>query len=770
VTGISVVAVGGYGRGELSPHSDIDLLFVIHPKTTVNKATLRGLLYPLWDAGFQVGHSVRTPKEAIDFAARDLDAATSLLSARMVAGGREPFEEMMDRRGRWITKDDRKITRAILDATADRHRRADRAGWALAPDLKEDVGGLRDLHTVGWLSVVAGEPAFSKELADAGALLLAVREALHAEVSRKSDRIRIDLQPAIAERLGLEGDDAADLMMARVHSAARTIEHESSVATETVAERVLGGPKRSGSMQVLGGGTRIEDGVLVLDRDSEDVASGVRLLAHKAVTGRRIAPGTLTRLKKVFDRAPIDSWDEATRSAFFDLLAAPGAAAALELLDHVGAWGVLMPEWMGIRGRAQYDPYHRYTVDGHSFIAVGNVSKTIASDPMAAAAAEEAGRLEPLVLAALLHDIGKGSTEDHTIAGERLARSVGARVGLDAESTEEVAALVRWHLLLPDTATRRDLDDGAVIQQVADTTASPRRLRLLYILAAADGRATGPEAWSDWKQTLVRELYRKALVALETGETPARSDVSARARQVEAFEPALAGRVESVLGTLPPSYLESTSVPDMVDEIRLLLDPPETGQVRCRIDEGAEAGHAAITVCVPDRPGTLARTAGVLSLHRVSVLRAHAYSTTTGLALERFIVLPPSPAPWDMLRADLEAVYSGRLALDARLEKKAVDYRPVGGVGPVEVRVLKEASAHSTVVEVRTRDALGLLYAITAALSDLDVDIHVAKIDTLGERVVDVFYVRTAWGSKLDDGQADEVERSIQHRVGRLLG
>jgi len=208
----------------------------------------------------------------------------------------------------------------------------------------------------------------------------------------------------------------------------------------------------------------------------------------------------------------------------------------------------------------------------------------------------------------------------------------------------------------------------------------------------------------------------------------------------------------------------------MVDEIRLLLDPPETGQARCRIDEGTEAGHAAVTVCVPDRPGTLARTAGVLALHRVSVLRAHAYSTTTGLALERFIVQPPAPAPWGALRADLEAVYSGRLALDARLEKKAVEYRPSEGVGEVDVRVLQEASAHSSVVEVRTRDALGLLYAITAALSDLDIDIHVAKIDTLGERVVDVFYVRTAQGLKFDDDQAREVERSIQHRVHRLLG
>jgi len=328
---------------------------------------------------------------------------------------------------------------------------------------------------------------------------------------------------------------------------------------------------------------------------------------------------------------------------------------------------------------------------------------------------------------------------------------------------------VRHHLLLVDTATRRDLDDGEVIAGVADAIGSLRRLRFLYVLSIADGRATGPEGWSDWKAALVRDLYRKVLLAMSTGEIPARRDVAARAREIEAYEPALAGRALEVLSTLPPSYCESMSVVDAAEDVRLLMSPPESGRPGLRVTDAAEEGDECVTVVVPDRPGALARTAGVLALNRISVRTARAYSTTNVLALQRFVVVRPAGVDWKQVERDLEAAYSGRLALEARLERKAFDYRPPRPVVP-EVRILQNESAHSTVIEVRARDALGLLYSITAALGDLDLDIRVAKIDTLGERVVDVFYVRGAARTKLDAAQESEVRRSILHRVGRLFG
>ena len=324
-------------------------------------------------------------------------------------------------------------------------------------------------------------------------------------------------------------------------------------------------------------------------------------------------------------------------------------------------------------------------------------------------------------------------------------------------------------MLLADVATRRDLDDGAVVSRVAAIVGSPRRLRLLYILSLADGLATGPKAWSNWKASLVLDLYRKVLAALEAGESPAPTGAAGRAREVEAYEPALAGHTEAMLSGLPPSYVDSARVEEVAEELLLMRPRPEFGEVRYRIDELPETGRATLTVCTRDRPGTLARTAGVLTLNRLSILRVQGYSASSGLALERFIVATHSEVEWNSVIHDLRAAYSGRLALEVRLERKARDYR-TGGPVDLEIRVLQEASSHSTIVEVRGPDVLGLLYGVVAGLGDLDLNIHVAKIDTREGSVVDVFYVRTLRGTKLNDDQSAELKRSITHRVTRHVG
>ncbi len=747
------------------------------PKHEPNQATIRGVLYPLWDAGWQVGHALRTPKGTVEQARADLDAATAILVVRLVAGDPDVFAEFLDRRARWLRKDARVVCRRILEARTERHARVSRAGWSLAPDLKDDVGGLRDLHTIEWLRVIGGfSPPADDGLVRAGDVLLAVREGLHAEIKRKNDRVHIDLQPKIAGRLGLEGGEGADELMARVHTAARTIEHVGSVHTGDLAERMLGGPRRSGSYRSVAPGIRLADGALDLDPTAGvDAATALTLLTAHATGGHPIARKTLDRMREIFDGTPPEPWPDQVRLAFVGMLRGPRAATALELVDHLGGWDFLMPEWLRIRGRAQHDPYHRYTVDGHSFLAVQSIADARARDQVAQRAYDELEDDTALLVGTLLHDVGKESGRDHSVTGEGIAREAATRMGLDPQVVEDIASLVRHHLLLPDTATRRDIDDGAVIEAVAAAVGTADRLRMLYVLAAADGSSTGPEAWTTWKQMLVAELFRKTLIALETGKLPTRSDVTARAAEIEAFEPALAGRAVAVLDTLPHSYLSTASVPDMVDEIKLLLQPPRPGEVRYRVDEGTEGGQSVVTVCVVDRPGTLARSAGVFALNRLPVVRAQAFSTSNGLALERFVVAPlDQPGEdhrkfWDAFMADLDAAYSGRLALEARLETKVRHYRDEAGTEPPEVSVLQDASPHSTLVEVRAPDVLGLLYTVTAGLSDLDLDIHVAKIDTKGSRVVDVFYVRTLLGEKLSDEQAAEVQRAIAHRWERMF-
>jgi [protein-PII] uridylyltransferase len=768
---IAVAAIGGYGRGELSPHSDVDLLFVIPTRTVPPAATFRGVLYPLWDAGWQVGHSTRSPKEIIDGTRNDLHFATALLSARFIGGDEQLWIDLDDRRRGWLRKETRSLVKRIIDSTRTRHRDQDRAGWSLAPDLKDGIGGLRDLHTVRWIETAAGMDAEGPSLDQAGDCLLAVREALHAELRRPGDTLRIDLQPAVAARLGFPEADA-DEMMSAVHSSARVIEHDAGVVLDAMMEKVAGGPRRSGVVIPLRHGISIADNKLVVDPTTatDGVARGLQLAAAVAQTGKQVQTKWLKWAKAEFASAAVGTWSDEMRCGFFETLAGTHAASALELLDHVGAWPCLMPEWLHVRGRAQHDPYHRYTVDGHSFVTVAEVGRVLEEDDTARRGAHDADDdgLNELRLAALLHDIGKGSGEDHTIAGERLALNICNRMGLGEKAIDEVAALVRLHLLLPDTATRRDLDDGAVISEVADRVASARRLRLLYILAAADGRATGPQAWTDWKAALVSDLYRKTLVALETGRIPTRTEVTMRAREIESFEPALAGRVEAVLAALPPAYLESVGVPEMADELRLMLNPPGPGEVRMRLDAGTPPEPSLVTFCIPDRPGTLAKAAGVLALNRIGVLRAQAYSTSTGLALERFVVQPPAETDWNAVMDQTEACLAGRLALDPLLAGKVRDYHRGQSV-TCEVRVLEDVSVHSSILEVRTKDALGVLYAVAAGITDLDLDIHVAKIDTKGDRVVDVFYVQTNWGSKLDASQSDALMHSIGHRLDSLF-
>ena len=761
---IVLVAQGGYGRRQLSPHSDIDLLFVIGSKSETTKGTLRSLLYPLYDAGLKVGHATVTPKDAILRAEADLHATTALLSARRITGDEDLFAELEHRLGRWLKKRARALTRAVAEGVNDRHARYERAGWRLAPDLKDDAGGLRDVHSAAWLARLAGiDPTLPLEREVS--VMLAAREALHHETERQMDTLRIDLQPKVAKRLGLTGESGADDLMLEVHRAARRIEYETQMFRADAMRSVLGGPRRSGSVANVAPGVRLEDGTLrLLPEAKDDAPTALRLLTAAATLQKPLDRSAHGPLRRTF--ASDLTWDERTRAAFFELLASPHAAAALEGIDQTGGWQALIPEWEAIRGRAQHDPYHRYTVDAHSFIAVEELGRVLESDPLARSAADEVEDLQPLYLAALLHDIGKGSGVDHSVAGERIAVQVCERMGV---SDDVVPKLVRHHLLLADTATRRDIDDGAVIEATAETIEDARTLRFLYILSAADGRSTGPEAWTPWKASLVGELYRKVLIALETGDLPMRSDIAAKAAELEAYEPTLAGRTADVLGSLPPSYLKS-SVWDMAEEISLLFGAPRRGEVRSRLREGVQADQSVITICVADRPGTLARSAGVFALNRIPVLTTQAYSTSGNAALQRFVALAPSDDPrWKGVIDDLEAVYGGRLALEARVSRKASDYKPATSI-EADVRVLGEASDHSTVIEVRSRDALGLLYAITSAIAELDLDIHTAKVDTLGERVVDVFYVRTSWGTKLEDEQESELGEAIRHRVQRFFG
>ncbi|MBS1837893.1 MAG: ACT domain-containing protein, partial [Actinobacteria bacterium] len=470
--------------------------------------------------------------------------------------------------------------------------------------------------------------------------------------------------------------------------------------------------------RAVDGGLVLRDGRIALPERGAatlDELSVLRVAVAAARVPTRIAPATLDALRS----APLlaEPWPDEARELLVQLLGSgPAAIPVVEALDRCGLWVRLIPEWEPTRSLIQRNALHRYTVDRHLLETASEASRLAART-----------RPDLLSMAALLHDIGKGFPGDHSVVGERIATVVAARVGFDASDVDAIAHAVRHHLLLPDVATRRDLDDPATIDLVADMVGTPQRLSLLRTLAEADGRATGPSAWSAWKAQLVDLL---------------------------------ASRVSQRLSGDP--VLEVVRDPFPSDDQRALL---HGGGVRILTDGDV------ITVVCPDRPGVFHRVAGVLALHGLDVTSASIHSEG-GMALDEFRVDAGASGiiPWDRVGSDVVKVLGGRLAIQARLDERIRTHRSRRrpGVHQLDhaVRFDDDASAEATVLEVVGADSIGLLYRLTRALTDLDVDIRTARIHTLGADVVDTFYVVTSEGGKLTDAEhREEIRRALLHAL-----
>lgn len=706
--GVALVAVGGYGRRELCPQSDVDVLLVHRGGADV-AAIANRIWYPLWDSGIQLGHAVRTPREALALAVSDLDTATALLDSRRIAGDPTIAEAVVQ----GARHDWRKRGPGLIDKLAkrveSRHARAGEVSFLLEPDLKEGRGGLRDAHCLSWIAAAGVTVDRRPGLDEAYELLLSARVELHKRAGRATDRLVLQEQDAVAAALGL---DDADALMARVAAAGRTI----AFALDQAWRRARPPRRRVRAQRrrALGPGLELRDGEVALSADADlaDPALVLRVAAAAAESGTTIAPEALQALA---ERAPGlgDPWPEAARNALVELLAAGDAAiGVIEALDQHGLLVRVLPEWEPVRHRPQRNAYHRYTVDRHLCEAAA----------AAAALRREVARPDLLVVGAWLHDIGKGYPGDHTEQGVVIVDRVARRMGFDGGDVIKLVDMVRHHLLLPDVATRRDLDDPATIRLVAEKVGDLATLELLDSLTEADSLATGPSAWSPWKAELVRELV-------------------VRVAQV------LAGGSAQSAAALPTA--EHT---EMMAARRLAIS--RTG------DE--------LTVVAPDRPGLFARVAGTLALHGLDIVSAAAASTDDGMAVEVFRVVPAleREPDWSRLEDDLKRALAGRLALEARLDERVRAYgKPSPSAPrPAEARVLWDnaASEAATVVEVRASDGIGVLYRITKALADCDLDVRSAKVQTLGHEVVDTFYVRDREGNKIEEpGYLAELQRAL---------
>jgi len=788
---LALVALGSYARRELCPGSDIDVLLVHNLRgrgsADAVRSTTEQLWYPLWDAGFVTGHGARTVKESIALADDDLDALTALLDVRVIAGERDLAEEL-ERKVRDLAARRRgRVLPVLADAADLRRQRPGAIAEMLEPDLKEGAGGLRDVQSFEWAGWALGAPGGCSTLlerdfltaddlarVEAGReLLLDIRVALQRITNSRSDRLALQEQDAVAAQLGFASADAL------VHDLARAAREIGWIAGD-VWSRIrdtLDRPGAKGAQvdQAVADGVWLRDGRVHIDADPDGSIPPLRTLEAACAAAEsdvRFDRTSLTRLRATGE----PTWDVWQRAGFVRLLRSGAhAVPVFEALDHEGVLARLLPEWEHVRSRPQRNAYHRYTVDRHLLEAVAQCARLLdAGDAgfvrgrevdVEAVVARACRRPELLLLSALLHDIAKGMPGDHSEVGEATADRIVRRMGFDSEAREIVPWLVRNHLLMAEVATRRDLSDASVADNVAAACAGDaERLRLLYLLTIGDSKATGPAAWSPSKAALVRDLFVKAAAAIERGEAKA---VAADRR--DALRERLGeDRAGIFLTRLPEQYVLAFDVDTMCMHESLLSESPT---VRC---ERVDGGQVVITVVAGDRPGLLVTLAGALTVCGLDVLEASLFGTTDGHALDVFRGADPFGRVADddgaRVTQTIERALAGEVDLAVRVDERRRAYEGITKRSSPVVRidVKSDESETDTVVEVHADDDIGLLYRLASAFTELSLDVRIAKVATLGSRVVDVFYVRDSGARKIDD--PDAVARLRATLVDRMTG
>jgi [protein-PII] uridylyltransferase len=746
--GTALVAVGGYGRGELSPRSDLDLV-LLHDGAAVGPVADR-LWYPIWDSAVALDHSVRKLSEARAVAAADLKAQLGLLDARHLAGDARLTAQLRSAvLADWRARAAERLPelRELGQARAERHGEL---SFLLEPDLKESRGGLRDVVALDAIAASWLADAPREGLAAARQRLSDVRDALHLVTGRATERLSLQDQDQVAAALGLLD---ADTLLREVYRAARTIAYAGEVTWRSV-DRVLAERRSRGRRALLrpfGGGGRVaavreplaegvvaHDGEAVLAQAARPAADPVlplRAAAAAAQNGLPVAHATVRRLAAETRALPVP-WPTEAREQLVTLLGAGRACLPVwEALEAEGLIDRLLPDWERVRCRPQRNAVHTWTVDRH----------LVETAVRAAALTRQVARPDLLLVAALLHDLGKGWPGDHSEAGEVIVRDLAPRMGFDQEDTETLALLVRHHLLLVETATRRDPDDPATVELIAKTVGGADRLELLHALTEADALATGPAAWSAWRASLVAGLVRRVAQVL-AGAEPARPA-------------AVVGVAEERLA------VEAARSGEPALELR-----PATGQD----GRAGEPMGVALSLAVPDRPGLLGTVAGVLALNRLTV------RSLTLCELDPIGAGPVLLFSWrvvaefgevagqDRLRADLRRALDGSLDTGRRLaERDAAAPRRRGITPPPPVVAVApgDASATATVLEVRAHDAPGLLHRIGRALDAAGARVRTAHVSTLGADAVDAFYLTDAAGLPL----APDAARALAEQVQEAL-
>ncbi|WP_329419752.1 [protein-PII] uridylyltransferase [Streptomyces sp. NBC_01693] len=756
VRGAALVAVGGYGRGELSPRSDLDLLLLHDGSAAAGAvATLADRIwYPVWDLGLALDHSVRTPGEARRTAGEDLKVQLGLLDARPVAGDLGLVAGLRTAiLADWRNQAPKRLP-ALDELCRERAERMGELQFLLEPDLKEARGGLRDATALRAVAASWVADAPREGLAEARRTLLDARDALHLTTGRATDRLALQEQDQVAGALGLLD---ADALLRQVYEAARTVSYATDVTWREVnrvlrarsvrprLRTILGGAKPAPERTPLAEGVVEADGEVVLARTARperDPVLTLRAAAAAAEAGLPLSRHLVRHLGAAAQPLPVP-WPAQAREELVTLLGAGESTVGVwEALESEGIVTRLLPDWERVHCRPQRNPVHTWTVDRH----------LVETAVRASHLTRRVGRPDLLLIAALLHDIGKGWPGDHSVAGEVIARDMAARIGFDKQDVGVVATLVRHHLLLIETATRRDLDDPATVRSVATAVGSASTLELLHALTEADALATGPAAWSSWRASLVADLVKRVAALLAGEEPPAPEPLAPNAEQERlAVEALRTGEPVLSLHTRPEPAAE---------------------------DGEPEPVGVELLIALPDRPGVLPAAAGVLALHRLTVraadLRAVELPTEMGESAGLLVLSWRVAAEYGSLpqaarlRADLVRALDGSLDIRARLAEREAAYPRRRGVKapPPRVTVAAAGSRLATVIEVRAQDAPGLLHRIGRALEQSAVRVRSAHVSTLGANAVDAFYVTDPDGAPLAPERAAEVAVQVEKELG----
>jgi [protein-PII] uridylyltransferase len=790
---VCLIAVGGYGKAELAPYSDVDLLLLYSSSKKEDLPPLvEKILYPLWDLGLEVSCSSRSINECLKMAQSDLHIKTGLIDGRYLDGEYEFFRKLYSLFTKNVLhRKVQKFAEALAKDLYLRNQKYEDPAYALEPNIKGGEGGLRDFQVGRWIIRAKYKtdrwdsilfPDHSRMLERSLQFLWAVRNQLHLLSGRRQDHLTFELQEKIAPILGLSpGTEGIEEMMRQYHLSAQRI----SNFVYDILERALHEPSWVKKAFFFLQRKRIDDNFgmaygelhlfdpVTFKRDPSQLMTLFKhCQTYRTHMDFRTEEAVMEALPFVDDRFRTS---EEVNQAFLSILRkGDGVDTLLKKMHELGLLSHYIPEFSEIEGKVHYDLYHVHPVDIHSILAVEELGKLRSGlyqkdYPLLSSLIREIENPEILFLTTLLHDIGKGTGGDHSLIGQEMVKQIGERMGLPAEGLELIGFLVSHHLFMIETALRRDLHDEQVISRFANEVKNIDQLRMLYLLTFADIKAVGPEAWTSWKNTLLMELFLKASHFFERGAVA--GPFLSRDEMIQKLHASLSQEIISEYAEqLPDRYLSCYSAEEIARHIGMARSiEKELLFVEWKVEKEVQA---KVTVCTKDRYGLFSKITGSMFLNRLNILEAQIHTWGNGIALDTFWVIDATRnVDWRLqqFKKDLEEILGEKVSLRDLLSKR----KELNGIKqkvmprvPQEVKINNLDSDFYTIVEVTGEDRLGILYEVTQALTEHGCDIHFARISTLGNRIVDVFYIQDEWGEKIkENNMTNQLKRTVFSRL-----